>query len=174
MGNASTWQTWTQAAANVAVVVTLIFVWLQLLASQKQLELAQASSWTQQFFELVRHLDERRDDREQVFRVSEREHGIPKSWEGKELEAADRVCASFDLAGILAQQSPELESLIVRNWHYSAARCFEILEPRLSHYRQTRGEPYWDNFDFLVEKIREYNRGEGARRARAGRGISGV
>jgi hypothetical protein len=35
--------------------------------------------------------------------------------------------------------------------------CGELL----SHYRQARGEPYWDNFDFLVEKIREYNRSEG-------------
>jgi hypothetical protein len=66
MGNASTWQTWTQTAANVADVDTLIFFWLQLLASQQQLELARASNWTQQFFELVRHLDERRDEREQV------------------------------------------------------------------------------------------------------------
>jgi hypothetical protein len=48
--------------------------------------------------------------------------------------------------------------------------CGELL----SQYRQTRGELYWDNFDFPVEKIREYNRGEGARRACAGRGISGV
>ena len=86
--------------AGLAFVALIYTLKLQ----QEQIRHASDSSGIAQFFELTRYLETIRDDRRTVYSLSET-RGVCLSWTDEEQQAAERVCAAFNLAGILRKRT---------------------------------------------------------------------
>jgi hypothetical protein len=133
--------------AFVALVNTLIL-------QQRQIKRAGDASGTAQFFELTRYLDEHRDDRRNVFALAESK-GSSLSWTLDEQQIAEKVCAGFNLAGILAQEDEKLKKLVVESWAYSASKSYVILRDLVNERRRIRGPEYVSAFEWLANQIAE-------------------
>jgi hypothetical protein len=119
---------------------------------QQQIRDAGHASGTAQFFELTRYLDEHRDDRRNVYSLAESK-GPCMSWTPDEQQIAEKVCAGFNLAGVLAREDDKLKKLVVDAWAYSASKCYSILRDLVEDRRKFRDPGYAESFEWLVAQI---------------------
>ena len=84
-----------------------------------------------------------------------------KDWSKEEIEAAEKSCSTYDIAGIMVSKKLIEKDLILDEWRNSIIKCWEAAKPMIIEYRKDRGEDFWDDFEKLYEmaiKIEmEYN-----------------
>jgi Tfp pilus assembly protein PilE len=121
---------------------------------RQQLTLTETVSASQQFFDLVKFLNEYRDDRKTVFALADQ--NLPyERWHSENKPIGERVCTTFNLAGIMARRGGVLMELIVDSYHESAAKAWWALHPLLMEIRNRRGPDYCKEFDWLVNEAPE-------------------
>jgi hypothetical protein len=160
-----TWFLTLQTVGLFAQVVATIFVGYGLIVSRRQLKAMEKqvtvtgdTSKHQLYFELIKYLESYRHDRKTVFEANETKRS-PLGWTVEEKAAAHRVCASFNLAGILVKNNLAPNELIIGAF-YSAMTTYRILEPLIIDVRESRGEQYWKYFDWLAHEMEHHQKGK--------------
>lgn len=74
----------------------------------------------------------------------------PLPWTEDETRAAEVVCHTYDVVGIMVRNALLPKELIVDSWGDSLRRLWPIVEPLVSQYRRERDSPeFWDDFEWL-------------------------
>ena len=146
---------WIQTGANLAIVGTFIVYWRQLVAMRGQLTAAQEASRTQNLIALIEYLQtpELREARSILFLLE----GVPLAdWTHEQRLAAERVCSAYDVVAILIRDGgvPHAREIIAENWGYSIRRCREVASELITETRKSRGQNYWDDFEWLARQAK--------------------
>jgi hypothetical protein len=120
---------------------------------RSQTEAMKETSTYQQFFELVRFLNEQRESRGAIFALMANKILCSK-WQYVDKQRAEQVCTGFNLAGILAKRGGLLEDLIIDAYRRSAVTLRDGLDVLLFEIRGDRGQQYCKEFDWLVDQMR--------------------
>lgn len=150
-------------AISTAFTGAVILVSVAFLARQLQ-ELRRATH-AQSFLEVSNRLqdEELRAARGQVFKLRDKPF---EEWTADEIGIAEKVCSSYDLAGIVAQYEMLPKQLIVDNWGDSLRRLWTICRPLVEKYRIERDAPeFWDDFQWLAAEAENLARRRKRRRA---------
>ncbi|MEA2239623.1 MAG: hypothetical protein QOC81_4347 [Thermoanaerobaculia bacterium] len=143
-----------QVAANLTIVATFLVYWRQLVAMRSQLAAMQQSSRTQGLLTLIEYLQRPAvsESRGVLLGLGETDF---KEWTREQRLAVERAISAYDVAGILIRDGaiPDAKAILVDNWGYSIRRCFEIAAPFVTEIRGTRGERYWDDFEWLASQV---------------------
>lgn len=132
---------------GIAIVATFLVYALILWVMWK-------SARAQNLLNLVVYLSQEslRTDRENVINLNRTNKPWP--WLADEIKATERVCASYNLAGLLAKDHAIPTDTFVSAYTDSLKKCYAASEKLLSEYRRERGQEYWCNFDWLVKRIK--------------------
>lgn len=150
---------WTKVSAlamvgtGVVLLVTLIFVLLQLRSSGKTQEL-------QGFVQLVGWL-QREEVREARRRVYELQYVNPKVWTNEDKWEAEKVCHNFGVVGDMLKKGL-ISKRVVDGWGWTIKRCWLILKPMVEEYRKDRKyyTRIWHEFQWLAEDVYGQEGGE--------------
>jgi Domain of unknown function (DUF4760) len=132
----------------VATIVTaVILLW--------QLREVQRANRGQSYLTIVQYVQD--ESVRQARGVAFGLHSVPpESWSEEQVHAAEKVCASYDVIGMLARRKLVDEEMIVDSWGDSLRRLWPILEPLISRYRRERNAPeFWDDFEYLAKRAVE-------------------
>ncbi|MGH9882384.1 MAG: DUF4760 domain-containing protein [Pyrinomonadaceae bacterium] len=163
-----------QAVATVAIVATFIVYWRQLVAMRGQLSAMQHSSRSQSLLTLIDLLQRPAtiEARGILFGLEGKDS---TGWTREERLAAERAISAYDIAGILIRDGavPDGKRVLTDNWGYSIRKCHQIASPYIAETRKTRGNKYWDDFEWLANQIPNDTQrvvpGDGPRAARSAR-----
>ena len=86
--------------------------------SYAQLKIMEQTSAYEQFFQLVRFLNEQRDDRKAIYDLMAKPLTFEK-WHPDTKKMGEKVCTGFNLAGILARRGGLLGQLIIDSYRRS-------------------------------------------------------
>ena len=75
-----------------------------------------------------------------------------KDWSKEDIEASEKACHTYDVAGIMVSKKLIEEDLVVNEWRDSIIKCWEAAKPMILEYRKERGEDFWDDFERIYEK----------------------
>lgn len=78
-----------------------------------------------------------------------------KSWTRHEVEEAEKVCSTYDVAGIAVSKKLIEKDLVVNEWRDSIIKCWEAAEPMIIEYRKERGMDFWDDFGKLYKMAKK-------------------
>ncbi len=81
-----------------------------------------------------------------------------KDWSDDEVREAEKVCQSYDLAGIMLKYKLIDKSVVVNERRDSIIKCWEAAKPMIELYRQERGEDFWDGFELLYREAKKIER----------------
>jgi hypothetical protein len=137
-----------QTIVNLALVATFVVYVLILLVMWR-------STRAQNLLNLVVYLSQEslRDDRRVVIDLGKQRKQFV-GWSDGEVKAAGRVCASYNLAGLLAKDKAIPTETFVTAYADSLRKCFASAEELLKAYRSERGAGYWKSFDWLVSEAK--------------------
>ena len=84
-----------------------------------------------------------------------------EQWTPDDIAMAERVCYSYDVAGIMVRYKVLPKQLIVDNWEASLRTLWTICRPLAEKYRNERDAPnFWDNFEWLASEAEIFARRE--------------
>ncbi len=75
----------------------------------------------------------------------------PGSWPDELIKAAEEVCRTYDVAGMIINYNFLKPDLITVPWKHSITKCHKAAEPLLEDYRKKREPNFWINFTKLNE-----------------------
>jgi len=75
-------------------------------------------------------------------------------WSKEEIEAAEKVCSTYDVAGIMLSKKL-IEKDLLMEWRDSLIKSWEVAKPMIIEYRKTRGKDYWDDFENLYRMAKK-------------------
>ena len=75
-----------------------------------------------------------------------------EDWSEEEIEAAERACSTYDVAGIMVSKKLIEKDLVVNEWRDSIIKCWEAAKPMIEEYRKKRGKDFWDDFEKLYKE----------------------
>ena len=73
-------------------------------------------------------------------------------WSKEEIEAAEKACSTYDVAGIMVSKKLIERDLVVNEWRDSIIKCWEAAKPMIEEYRKKRGKDFWDDFEKLYKE----------------------
>ena len=75
-------------------------------------------------------------------------------WSKEEIEAAEKACSTYDVAGIMLSKKL-IEKDLLMEWRDSIIKSWEAAEPMVIEYRKSRGKDYWDDFEKLYRMAKK-------------------
>lgn len=152
-------QSWNWEKLSYIAVVVSVFVSTILII--RQLSEARRATQAQAFSTVFNILQEQkvRQARKTVFSLKEKPL---LKWTKKEIKAADIVCSTYDVVGIMIRNHLLPKEFIVDSWGPSLIRSWEILNFLIDEYRKESGSEYWNDYEWLVVealKFHEHNKG---------------
>jgi len=75
-----------------------------------------------------------------------------EDWSKEEIEAAEKACSTYDVAGIMVSKKLIEKDLVVNEWRDSIIKCWEAAKPMIEEYRKKRGKDFWDDFEKLYKE----------------------
>ncbi len=143
---------WVMFGAVSTVSMALVILITAILAVLQLREVSRSRKVTA-FTDISQFLqrEEIREARRTLFEISGRNF---KDWSKEEIEAAEKACHTYDVAGIMVFKKLIEKDLIVNEWRYSIIKCWEVAKPMIIEYRKERGKDYWDDFEWLYERAK--------------------
>jgi hypothetical protein len=142
-----------QVLTTATLVATFVAFLAQLRTMHQQVEVARQSTLAQNTLAVAQYLSqpEIRAGRRHVFRVL---GDKPFSkWTDDDRIEAERVCSSYDVAGLIVRAEIASSRIIVENWGASLRRIYRITAPLIQEMRSLSGDPnYWDDFEWLAKQ----------------------
>ena len=151
-----------QGVTGAAIVATFGVYYFQLRTMQKQLASSRDASVAQNILAVVSFL-QAEDVRAARTIVRQDLRSLPmQEWNGKQCEAASRVCATYDVAAVLLREGLVPLGPFADNWGPSIRDCYRILLPYIASMQspQNSGPRYWNDFAWLHEQVLKAHGGE--------------
>ena len=81
------------------------------------------------------------------------------TWKKEEIEAAEKVCSTFDVVGIMVSAKLLGKDLLME-WHYTIIKAYEAAAPMINEYRAPGGtdyrtKDYWNNFERVYKMAKK-------------------
>ena len=144
-----------QGVTGAAILATFAVYFFQLRTMQRQLIASKDASVAQNILALVNFLQA--EDVRAARTVVRRElKSIPMlEWSSKQIEAASRVCATYDIAAILLREGLVPIAPFADNWGPSIEDCYRVLLPFIQSMQTTEnsGPKYWNDFGWLYKQV---------------------
>ena len=154
MSDTPLWFLVIQVLTTVTLIATFIAFLAQLRTMQKQLDVAKQSTLAQNTLAVAQFLSqpETRASRRHMFRnLGDKPIN---AWTDDDRIEAERVCSSYDVAGLLVRAGIADRDVIVTNWGMSLSRLYHIALPLILDMRKTSGDAnYWHNFEWLSMQV---------------------
>jgi len=140
---------WNALTAISTAVSTLVILITGLLIFWQLLELRRSSN-AAAFANVVTYLQEptTREARKTLILISKQDMN---DWTNEEKRAAEIVCNTYDVVGIMVANRFIPGMTVVREWRDSIIKCWTNAKPLIDAYRKERREDYWDGFERLYE-----------------------
>lgn len=142
---------WAQIVATVAIVLTFLVYWRQLVAMQSQVAAARDSSRTQNLISLIDyiHRPEHRQARQVLTNLAAKSLD---SWTTQERLDAERACSAWDAVALVLRNTsiPQAKEMIVGNWRYSILSCYSAAQELMRELHTQRDPEFWDDFEWLA------------------------
>lgn len=150
-----TWYLVLQTITNAAIVGTFVVYLLQLRAMRGQLAAARDASLGQNLLAVHSFIFEEtlRRDRRTLFELAEAAKSLDE-WTPAERRAAERVCAAYNLVGLLISYGV-LPFELMDDVRYSMTKCHAAAEPLISEARTKRTPDIWHHFSDVVARFRK-------------------
>lgn len=83
----------------------------------------------------------------------------PDTWSEDEIQAAEKVCCTYDCVGIMARNKIVPAKYVADNWGDSLRRSWLVLEPfvKLSRTQRNSGE-FWNEYEWLSLEAEKYRK----------------
>ena len=80
-------------------------------------------------------------------------------WRDKERLDAERACSAWDAIGVLLRNTTisGATELVVSTWGPSISKCYDAAQELMKELRSSRASDYWDEFEWLVQKCKNYD-----------------
>ena len=150
-----TWYLVLQTIANAAIAGTFVVYFLQLKAMSGQLAAARDASLGQNLLAVHSFIFEEtfRQDRRTLIELGEASKSLA-TWTPEERRAAERVCAAYNLVGLLIAYGV-IPFKLIGDLRYSMTKCHAAAEPLLSDVRTKRTPELWHHFSDVVERFQK-------------------
>ena len=80
-----------------------------------------------------------------------------KDWTKAEIQAAEKVCQTYDSVAIMIRGGFLPVERIADSWGDSLRRTYSILSPLINDYRTKRNSnEYWDDFEWLASEANRF------------------
>jgi hypothetical protein len=148
--------------SNIAVVISVLFI-------IRQLRETRYTTHAQAYSAAVEILQEEkvRQARKIIFTLMEKPLA---KWTKQEIEAAEKVCHTYDVVGQMTRHHLLPKEIIIDSWGSSLRNSWLILSQLVNKYRNDFGATeYWDDYEWLVIEAVKFNN----RRQRFNRLITG-
>lgn len=140
-----------ELAPNLLNIITLLMV---LVLIWQVWEVRRATS-TQAFCSILDRLQQEdvRKARKIILELNRTNTAIDLDDENHVL-AAEKVCQTYDAAGIMVNNGMIKKSILIDNWGHSIKRCWKTVQPLVTKYRADRNAPnFWDDFESLAKDL---------------------
>jgi hypothetical protein len=77
------------------------------------------------------------------------------TWTQKEKDDAETACVNYDTVGIMVHNKIIDKRMVVKEWRYSIIKSYEHARPMITDYRKTRGNDFWDDFEWLYQEAKK-------------------
>ncbi|MEA2717672.1 MAG: hypothetical protein QOI99_1989 [Actinomycetota bacterium] len=159
MDSIPTWYLVLQVAASFASVGALLVFWRQLVAMRGQLQIAREASQNENLVTLIDALQANDLVDARLTLINLGKSGTHHAeWDDVQVTKAERVCNSYDLAGLLIRHNVVPEHAVVAHWGDSIIRCHAATAAMIEELRATRGGDYWAHFEWLAGRAHEMRR----------------
>jgi len=148
-----TWYLAVQTIANVAIAGTFIVYFAQLKAMRGQLAAARDASLGQNLLAVHSFVFAEDFTRHRKTLIELGEAKTPlAAWSTEERLAAERVCAAYNLVGLLVAYDV-LPFKLIDDLQYSMTKCHKAAEPLLAELRAQRTQDLWHHFSDAVARF---------------------
>lgn len=136
--------------SNIAIVISVLFI-------IRQLRETRYTTHAQAYSAAVEILQEEkvRQARKIIFTLKEKPLA---KWTKQEVEAAEKVCHTYDVVGQMTRHHLLLKEIIIDSWGPSLRNSWLILSQLVNKYRNDFGATeYWDDYEWLVIEAVKFN-----------------
>jgi len=143
---------WNMITAISTASMTLIILATSIFAVMQLREIKRSRKVTA-FVSLSQFLQEEatRKARDILIKASGKKFN---DWSKEEIEAAEKACSTYDVAGIMLSKKL-IEKDLLMEWRDSIIKSWEAAEPMVIEYRKSRGKDYWDDFEKLYRMAKK-------------------
>lgn len=139
------------AVSAISSIFTMMIIAITAVFAANQLREMRRSGQVSAFIGLYQLLqdEDTRQSRKKLFEANEKNIDLDE-WSADERKAAEKVCSTYDVAGIMVEKGI-IDKEFILEWHYSIVRSWESAWPIIEKYRSKRGNDYWKNFEKLYK-----------------------
>jgi len=141
-----------QIASAIVLLITATIIWIQTYETRR-------STYAVAFkavYDILQDEGKRTDRRLVLSDLAKKPYA---SWTPQDKLSAERVCASYDCAGIMCRNRLLPVFLVADGWGASLRGCWKTLLPLVNDYRLARNaKEYWDDFEWLARQAERYQR----------------
>lgn len=149
-----TWYLVVQTLANVAIAGTFVVYLFQLAAMRGQLDAAREASRGQNILALHNFIFDESFRRDRKVLIELEEAAKPMAaWTPDERRSAERVCAAYNLVGLLVSYGV-VDFRLLEDVRYSMTKCHKAATPLLEEARRARTADLWHHFSDMVDRFR--------------------
>lgn len=137
------------AVMAITILITAIFAYRQLREIKK-------SRQSDAFMNLIRILQAEEIRQERGFLIQNLSKKKFVQWTDEEKAQAERVCHTYDTAGLMCLNKHIDSALVLASYHDSIVKCWEAAQPMISEHKKVRGDDVWFGFEKLYGMAKKY------------------
>lgn len=146
---------------NLFTIITNLSVIITLIILIRQLKLMENSNYSATFGFVTNHLQDpsivnaRKIILGEVFKNNIKMN----EWNDEQIEAAKRICSTYDVVGIAIRNKMLPEQIVADSWGDSLRKTWTVLKPFVEKLRIERNSmEYWDDYEWLAEQSFKYQK----------------
>lgn len=150
-------------AKNNLDFLTLVGLVVTNMLMIRQNQIARRTSDSQNLLDVITFLqdEETRTARRHVLQKLKKKKR--SEWAKDDFRHADKVCATYDIAGRLMRSKYVDPEIFLDDWGNSIRRCYLILQDHLNVRRKQAGKRQWDDFQWLYNQVVKWENAHGER-----------
>lgn len=145
---------WTFLKANSGILsdIASVLGLLGLFLVYKQLKHSEKTALGSNTIEIVKFLQEEAIRKARYYCLDQLEGKPVEDYSPADMDQANRVCSSFDLAGIFLANNYAARDVVLDSWGPVIIRTHQILEPYIALRRQDMGARFWDEYEWMARQ----------------------
>jgi hypothetical protein len=150
MSTPMNWDALTSISTAISAIIVL-FTGILLYSQLKEMKKGTAATAFSSIVAILQ--DEKvRKARHTLMNISEKDF---TKWTDQQKKDAELACSKYDVVGIMLHHNVIDHEMVTNEWDFSIKSCWEHAEPMIRSYRETRGERFWDDFEWLYELVKK-------------------
>lgn len=144
-----------QAIINVSPILTFIAIVVGVIFSGWHLRNLSKASTASSYVEIFKFLQEDSMREARRLLLEDLVKKDFKDWLPKEKMMAEKVCAAYDVMGVMVRKRFIGKHFIIEGWCDSIVKCWEAAKLMIEEYRKNRGPDFWIEFERIYKKAKK-------------------